>query len=139
MKETTLVIIKPNAMKKNVVGAIIKKFQDKGLKLSGLKLTRMSLNLCETFYAEHKNRPFFVELVKFMSSNEVVVLALSGQQAISFVRELMGDTDPKKAALGTLRSEYGDNVGENALHGSDSKESAKREIDLLFSPEELFL
>ena len=139
MKETTLVIIKPNAMKKNVAGTIIQKFQDQGLKLSGLKLMKISSELCETFYAEHKSRPFFPELVKFMSSREVVVMALSGQKAIAFVRELMGDTDPKKAASGTLRFEYGDSIGENALHGSDSEESAKREIGLLFSPEELFL
>ena len=138
MKETTLVIIKPNAMKKNLAGVIIEKFQEKGLQLSGLKLIRMSRELCKTFYAEHQERPFFSELVEFMSSHPVVVLALSGEQAIVSVRTLMGDTDPAKAVSGTLRFEYGDNVGENALHGSDSKESAKREIALLFSEQELF-
>ena len=138
MKETTLVVIKPNAMKKNLAGVIIKKFQEKGLQLSGLKLIEISKELCETFYAEHKERPFFSELVEFMSSYPVVVLALSGEQAIVSVRTLMGDTDPAKAASGTLRSEYGDNIGENALHGSDSKESAKREIALFFSDQELF-
>ena len=138
MKETTLVIIKPNAMKKNLVGVIIKKFQEKGLQLSGLKLIEISKELCEIFYTEHRERPFFSELVEFMSSHPVVVLALSGEQAIVSVRTFMGDTDPAKAAPGTLRSEYGDNVGENALHGSDSKESAKREIALFFSDQELF-
>ena len=138
MKETTLVVIKPNAMKKNLAGVIIKKFQEKGLQLSGLKLMEISKELCETFYAEHKERPFFPNLVEFMSSHPVVVLALFGEQAIVSVRTLMGDTDPSKAAPGTLRFEYGDNIGENALHGSDSKESAKREIALFFSDQELF-
>ena len=139
MKETTLVIIKPNAMKKNLTGVIIKRFQEEGLKLSGLKLIKMSPKFCETFYAEHSERPFFSELVEFMSSSPVVVLALSGEQAIVSVRKLMGDTDPKKAAPGTLRFEYGDSIGENALHGSDSQESAKRELVLLFSEKDLFL
>lgn len=138
MTETTLVIIKPNAMKKNLEGAIIKRFQEEGLKLSGLKLMKMSKDFCETFYAEHKKRPFFPELVEFMTSAPVAVLALSGEQAVSFVRNLMGDTDPKKANPGTLRFEYGDSVGENALHGSDSLRSAEREIPLFFSKEELF-
>lgn len=136
--ETTLVIIKPNAMRKNLTGVIIKRFQEKGLKISGLKLIKMSLEFCQQFYEEHKARPFFNELVEFMSSCPVVVLALSGEGAVSFVRQLLGDTDPKKAKPGSLRFMYGDSVGENALHGSDSFESARREIDLLFAKEELF-
>ena len=138
MRETTLVIIKPNAMRKSLAGVIIKRFQEKGLKLSGLKLVKMSLDFCKTFYAEHKEQPFFPELVEFMSSSPVAVLALSGEQAVSSVRNLMGDTDPKKAKPGTLRFEYGDSVGENALHGSDSLKSAEREIPLFFIKEELF-
>ena len=135
--ETTLVIVKPNAMKKNKAGAIIQKFQDTGLKLKGLKLMKITQNLCEKFYAEHKGKPFFSEFVKFMTSEPVVVLALSGEGAVAFVRTLMGHTDPKKADPGTIRFEYGESIGENAVHGSDSIESARRELNLLFQDHEL--
>ena len=136
--ETTLVIIKPNAMSKNMAGAIIQKFQEAEFKISGLKLMQISPSLCEEFYAEHKERPFFSELVKFMTSVPVIVLALSGNKAVATVRALMGHTDPKKAQPGTIRHEYGDSVGENAVHGSDSVESAQRELRLFFSENELF-
>lgn len=135
--ETTLVIVKPNAMKQNKAGAIIQKFQDKGLKLKGLKVIKISRTLCEEFYAEHKGRPFFPEFVKFMTSAPVVILALSGQDAVASVRTLMGHTDPKKAGRGTIRFEYGESIGENAVHGSDSVESARRELGLLFEDREL--
>ncbi len=138
MEETTFVLIKPNAMKKNKTGAIIKKFQDKGLEISGIKMIHTSSELCKTFYEEHKNRPFFSELISFISSAPVIVLALSGPNAVLLVREIMGDTDPQKAKPGTIRYEYGDSVGENAIHGSDSLESAKRELSLFFPPEEIF-
>lgn len=134
--ESTFSIIKPNAIKKNAIGAIIQKFESNGLKVSAAKLVRLTKDQCEEFYAEHKERPFFGELVSFMTSGPVLLMALTGENAISRNREIMGATDPKKAASGTIRAEFGDNVGENAVHGSDSPESAKRELALFFKDSE---
>ena len=135
--EKTFVIIKPNAMSKNKAGAIIDRFQREGLKLVGLKMQSISPSLCEKFYEEHKQRAFFKELVQFISSAPVILLALEGEGAVLKVREIMGDTDPAKAKKGSLRAEYGNSIGENAVHGSDSLTSAQRELALFFSPEEL--
>lgn len=134
--ETTFSIIKPNAVKKNSIGAIIHKFEENGLKIAAAKLVRLSKAQCEEFYAEHKERPFFGELVSFMTSGPVVLMALTGENAVLRNREIMGATDPKKAAPGTIRALFGDNVGENAVHGSDSTTSAARELGLFFKPEE---
>lgn len=136
--EQTFVLIKPNAMKKQKAGAIIQKFQQADLKLIGLKMLKVSKELCQEFYEEHKKRAFFQDLVNFVSSVPVIVLALQGDNAVLKVREMMGDTDPKKALPGTIRYEYGDSIGENAIHGSDSLNSAKRELALFFSSQELF-
>ena len=136
--EKTFVLIKPNVMKKQKAGEIIKRFQKEGLKLVGLKMMQVSKDLCQEFYSEHKERPFFQELVSFISSFPVIILALQGENAVFRVREIMGDTDPKKAKEGTLRYQYGDSIGENAVHGSDSLQSAQRELDLFFSSEEIF-
>jgi nucleoside-diphosphate kinase len=136
-QETTFSIIKPNAVKKNVIGSILKKFEDNGLKIVAAKLVRLEQSQCETFYAEHKARPFFAELVSFMTSGPVLLLALKGQGAVAKNREIMGATDPKKAAPGTIRAEFGDNMGENAVHGSDSLASAARELALFFEKTEL--
>ena len=136
--EKTFVLIKPNAMKKEKSGAILNRFQEEGLKVKALKMLHLSREQCEEFYQEHKKRPFFSELVDFISSAPVVVMALSGEGAVLKVRKIMGATDPKQAQPGTLRYEYGDSVGENATHGSDSLESAERELALFFKPEELF-
>ncbi len=135
-KEITFSIIKPNAVKKNAIGAIIHKFEQSGLKIAAAKLVTLERAKCETFYAEHKERPFFGELVDFMTSGPVMLMALQGENAVLRNREIMGATDPKKAAAGTIRAEFGDNVGENAVHGSDSLESAKRELSLFFSEKE---
>ena len=137
--ESTLVIIKPNVMRKGLAGEVIQKLQSHGLSLSGLKLMKMRQPLLDEFYKEHADKPFFPALSQFMRSCPVAVLVLSGDRAAPSVRELMGDTDPKKAGRRTLRFQYGDSIGENGLHGSDSQESAKREIPLFFTPEELFL
>lgn len=134
--ETTFSIIKPNAVKKNAIGAIIAKFEENGLKIAAAKLVRLTKAQCEEFYAEHKERPFFGELVSFMTSGPVMLMALTGENAITRNREIMGATDPKKAAPGTIRALYGDSVGENAVHGSDSAASAERELNLFFKPEE---
>jgi nucleoside-diphosphate kinase len=136
-KELTFSIIKPNAVKKNVIGDIIEQFEKSGLKIAAAKLTVLSRKKCEEFYAEHKERPFFGELVSFMTSGPVVLMALSGENAVAKNREIMGATDPKKAAPGTIRAKHGDNVGENAVHGSDSPASAQRELALFFEKSEI--
>ncbi len=134
--EMTFSIIKPNAVKKNCMGAIIQKFEENGLKIAAAKLVRLSKPKCEEFYSEHKERPFFGELVSFMTSGPVMLMCLSGENAVAKNREIMGATDPKKAAPGTLRALFGDSVGENAVHGSDSPASAERELALFFEKSE---
>jgi nucleoside-diphosphate kinase len=135
--ETTFSIIKPNGVKKNVMGAIITKFESKGLQVAAAKLTKLSKAKCEEFYAEHKARPFFGELVSFMTSGPVLLMALKGENAVAKNREIMGATDPKKAEKGTIRAEFGDSVGENTVHGSDSPQSAQRELALFFEKSEI--
>lgn len=134
--ETTFSIIKPNGVKKNVIGNIIQMFEKNGLKVSAMKLTKLEKAKCEEFYAEHKERPFFGELVSFMTSGPVVLMALKGENAVTRNREIMGATDPKKAAPGTIRALYGDSVGENTVHGSDSPASAERELKIFFESKE---
>ncbi len=136
-KEMTFSIIKPNAVKKNAIGDIISMFESQGLKISAAKLTVLSRKKAEEFYAEHKARPFFGELVDFMTSGPVMLMALSGEGAVLKNREIMGATDPAKAAEGTIRKKHGANVGENAVHGSDSPDSAARELSLFFEKTEL--
>ncbi len=135
-KERTLSIIKPNAVKKNAVGDIIHHFEANGLKIAAAKLTMLSKEKCELFYAEHKERPFFGELVSFMTSGPVMLMCLVGENAVLKNRELMGATDPKKANPGTIRAKHGDSVGENAVHGSDSAASAERELAIFFDKHE---
>lgn len=134
--ETTFSIIKPNAVKKNVIGSIIQIFEKNGLKIAAMKLIKLERAQCEEFYAEHKARPFFGELVSFMTSGPAVLMALKGENAVTRNREIMGATDPAKAAPGTLRKLYGDNMGENAVHGSDSAASADRELKIFFTAKE---
>lgn len=136
-KELTFSIIKPNAIKKNSIGAIIKRFEAEGLQVVAARYMLMDRAKCEQFYAEHKERPFFGELVDFMTSGPVMIMALYGDNAIERNREIMGATDPAKAAAGTIRAEFGDSVGENAVHGSDSPASAEREIGLFFEKSEI--
>ena len=137
MKEQTLSIIKPNGVKKNLVGKIIDRFESQGLKVAAAKLMNLSQTKAEGFYAEHKDRPFFGELVTFMTSGPVLVMVLSGDGAVEKNRKIMGATDPKKADAGTIRKDFGDNMGENTVHGSDSVTSAKREIAFFFEPNEI--
>ena len=135
--ETTFSIIKPNAIKKNAIGAIINKFENNGLKIAAAKFVNLERSKAEEFYAEHKERPFFGELVDFMTSGPIMLMALTGEDAIAKNREIMGATNPEEAAEGTIRKEFGDNVGENAVHGSDSPASAERELSLFFEKSEL--
>ncbi len=135
--EKTFSIIKPNAIKKNAIGDIISMFEANGLTIAAAKLTVLTKAKAEEFYAEHKERPFFGELVDFMTSGPVMLMCLAGENAIAKNREIMGATDPKKANSGTIRSKFGDNVGENAVHGSDSPQSAERELSLFFEKSEI--
>ncbi len=135
--EQTFSIIKPNAMKKNCLGDIVSMFEANGLKIAAAKIQIISKSKCEEFYGEHKARPFFGELVSFMTSGPVMLMCLQGENAVAKNREIMGATDPKKAAPGTIRFKFGDNVGENAAHGSDSLASAQRELALFFEKQEI--
>ncbi len=135
--QRTFSIIKPNAMKKNAIGDIVSMFEANGLKIAAAKLTVLSKSKAEEFYAEHKARPFFGELVSFMTSGPVLLMCLSGPDAVVKNRDIMGATDPKKASPWTIRAKFGDNVGENAVHGSDSPASAERELALFFEKSEI--
>jgi nucleoside-diphosphate kinase len=135
-KELTFSIIKPNAVKDHNIGNIISLFEKNGLSVAAAKLVNMTKEQSEEFYAEHKARPFFGELVDFMTSGPVLLMALYGENAVAKNRELMGATDPAKAAPGTIRALYAKSVGENSVHGSDSPESAMRELNLFFKETE---
>ena len=135
--QRTLSIIKPDAVKKNVIGEIISRFESNGLKLVAAKLIHLNDELASGFYAEHEGRPFFEDLKKFMTSGPVFVQVLEGENAISLNRELMGNTDPKHAAPGTIRADYANSIDANAVHGSDSPESAAREINYFFPEDNL--
>lgn len=130
--ERTLSIIKPDAVAKNVVGEIVSRFEKAGLKVVAMQMKQLSKDEAEGFYAEHKERPFFPDLVVFMSSGPVVVQVLEGENAILLNRELMGATNPKEAAEGTIRRDFAASIDANAVHGSDSAISAAREIEYFF-------
>jgi nucleoside-diphosphate kinase len=133
MVERTLAIIKPDAVGRHLVGAIIQRYEQAGLIPIGMKLLRLTKAQAEGFYYVHKQRPFFDSLCSFMSSGPIVVLALEGENAIQRHRDLMGATDPAKAADGTIRKAYGTHIEHNAVHGSDSPESAQFELAYFFS------
>ena len=130
--ERTLSIIKPDAVAKNVIGQIVARFEEAGLKVVEMQMKSLSKEEAEGFYAEHKERPFFGDLVAFMTSGPVVVQALEGENAILVNRELMGATNPKDAAEGTIRRDFAESIDANAVHGSDSAASAAREIAYFF-------
>lgn len=131
--ERTLSIIKPDAVAKNVVGQILARFESAGLKVIGAKMMSLSKEQAEGFYAVHRERPFFGELVKFMTSGPVMIQALEGENAIQKNRDLMGATDPKKAAPGTIRADFASSIDANAVHGSDGPQTAANEIAYFFS------
>ena len=130
--ESTLVIVKPDGVRRRLVGEILGRIERKGLALAELRLMRIDRELAERHYGEHSDKPFFGELVDFITSGDVVVARVEGEQAISVVRTLMGPTDPAQAPPGTIRGDFGLEIGQNLVHGSDSPESAKRELDLFF-------
>ena len=135
--ESTLSIIKPDAVAKNVIGKIVDRFESNGLKIAAMKKVQLSQADAEAFYAVHASRPFFGDLVKFMISGPVVVMVLEGENAVLKNRELMGATNPKEAAKGTIRADFADSIDANAVHGSDSLENAKNEIAFFFATREL--
>ncbi len=130
--EQTFSIIKPNAVKKHVIGQIITRFEKQGLRVAAAKFTRLKKEKTEGFYIEHKDRPFFQSLVHFMTSGPVLLMVLEGENAVALNRQIMGATDPAKAEAGTIRKDFADSIEANAVHGSDSLNSAKREIAYFF-------
>lgn len=135
--ERTFSIIKPNAVEKNSMGAIISRFEGRGLRVAAAKFTRLSREKAEGFYIEHKDRPFFQSLVHFMTSGPVLLMCLEGENAVLLNREIMGATDPAKAAPGTIRKDFADSIEANAVHGSDSLASAERELAYFFDKSEI--
>jgi nucleoside-diphosphate kinase len=131
-EESTLLIIKPDAVRRGLVGEILSRVERKGLRIDDLKLMRIDRELAGGHYAEHAEKPFFGELVDFITGGPVVVAKVSGREAVTVLRTLMGATDPVKSAPGTIRGDYGILVTENLVHGSDSPESAERELALFF-------
>jgi nucleoside-diphosphate kinase len=136
--QRTLSIVKPDGVKRNLIGEVIKRFEDNGLKVIGLKMIFMDKKEAEGFYAVHRGKPFYESLTQFMSSGPSVVMVLEGENAILKTRELMGATDPKEAKEGTLRRQYATNIERNIVHGSDGPETASFEISYFFNALELF-
>jgi len=136
--ERTLSIIKPDAVAKNVVGQILSRFEEAGLRVAATKKIQLSREDAEAFYAVHNERPFFGELVEFMISGPVVVSVLEGEDAMAKNRALMGATNPKEAAPGTIRADFADSIDANAVHGSDSLENAQIEINFFFAQREIY-
>src|ERR1043165_2533106 len=130
--ETTFSIIKPNAVKKNAIGKIISRFEENGLEVVAAKMLRLPREKAEGFYIEHKARPFFESLIRFMTSGPIILMALRGEDAVAKNREIMGATDPAKAAAGPIRKDFADSIEANAVHGSDSLASADRELAYFF-------
>ena len=133
MTEQTVVLIKPDGMKKHVIGKIVDRFESKGLEIVQLQMVELSQEILDTWYAHHKDKPFFPELSKFMMSAPVVAMVVEGKGAIQKVFDICGPTDPAEAKPGTIRRDFGESKGKNVVHRSDSVEAAKKEIDLLFS------
>lgn len=135
--EQTFSIIKPDAVAKGIIGKIYQRFEDAGLNIVAAKMLHLTKEQAEGFYAVHKERPFYQELVEYMTSGPVMVQVLQGEDAIAKNREVMGATNPKEAAPGTIRSDFAESIDENAVHGSDAPETAKQEIAFFFSDEGL--
>ena len=135
--EKTLVLVNPDGVQRGLIGTVIGRIESKGLKIAGLKLIHVSEELAKEHYGEHVDRPFFGDLVSFITSSPVVALAVEGDNAVSVVRTLMGGTNPQEADPGTIRGDFGMTIGMNLVHGSDSAESAERELNLFFDKNEI--
>ena len=136
-KELTLSIIKPDAVAKAVIGQIYARFEQAGLRMVAAKMMHLSTEQAQAFYAVHKERPFYADLVKFMTQGPVMIQVLEGENAVAKNRDLMGATNPKEAAEGTIRRDFADSIDANAVHGSDSLENAQTEIAFFFEPHEI--
>ena len=136
-RERTFVLLKPDAIQRSLVGAIVERFERRGLKLVALKLVKVPRELAEAYYLEHKGKPFYAGLVKYVTSSPSVALVLEGDEAVAVVRKMMGKTNAAEAEPGTIRGDFGIKIGRNLIHGSDSVATAKREIGLFFKAEEL--
>ncbi len=137
VKQRTLSIIKPDGVGSNIMGEVISRFEKQGLRIVAAKMLQLTKGQAEGFYAIHRERPFFNDLVSFMTSGPVMVMVLEGENAINKNREIMGATDPKKAAAGTIRADFAKTIDENVVHGSDGPETAKTEISFFFSNGEI--
>ncbi len=137
MMEKTFLMVKPDGVQRNLIGEIVSRFEKKGFQLVGAKLMQIPTELAEQHYGEHKERPFFGELVDFITSGPVFAMVWEGENVISTARLMMGATNPKESAPGTIRGDFAVTVGKNIIHGSDAPESAEREIGLFFKQEEL--
>ncbi|MGP4077031.1 nucleoside-diphosphate kinase [Halobacillus sp. K22] len=135
--EKTFLMVKPDGVQRNLIGEITSRFEKKGFKLAGAKLMLISNSLAEEHYGEHKDKPFFNELVEFITSGPVFAMVWEGENVIAGARQMMGATKPSDAAPGTIRGDFGVTVGKNVIHGSDSPESAKRELELFFNSDEI--
>ena len=135
--EQTLSIIKPDAVEQNMIGNIIEYFEREGLSVAGAKMQHLTVDQAKTFYAVHKDRPFFQELIDFITSGPVFILVLQGENAVARNRQIMGATDPAKADPGTIRADFATSIDRNAVHGSDSLQTAKSEISFFFKPNEV--
>jgi nucleoside-diphosphate kinase len=138
-KERTFVMIKPDGVQRGLIGTIINRFEQKGLKIVALKLVHVSRDLAEKHYGVHKGKPFFEPTVNYIISSPVVAMVLEGENAIQNVRMMMGKTNPSEASPGTIRGDYGQIIGRNIVHGSDGPDTATFEIDLWFSPDEILM
>lgn len=136
--ESTLSIIKPDGVRKNVIGDVVNRFEKAGLKVVAMKMVSLKKADAEGFYAVHSKRPFFADLTDFMSSGPVVLMVLSGEDAINRNREIMGATNPEEAAPGTIRKDFADSIDSNIVHGSDAPETARTEIEYFFKTSEIF-
>ncbi len=137
MVERTFALLKPDAVQRGLAGEILARFEHRGLKVVALKLMRVSRSLAESYYAEHKGKPFYEPLMSYITSGPVIAMVLEGDGAQAIVRKMMGKTNSAEAEPGTIRGDYALTIGRNVIHGSDSLESAKREIGFFFKPEEL--
>jgi len=136
--ERTLSIVKPDGVKKNLIGEVIKRFEQQGLRIAAMRMLRMSIDDAKGFYIVHKERPFYDSLTSFMSEGPVVVVVVEGENAINKVRQIMGATNPKDAAPGTIRADFASDIEHNIVHGSDSRESAAYEIPYFFPALEIY-
>ena len=136
--EKSLVLVKPDAVQRALTGEIISRLERKGLRVIAMKMLHMDNSLAQRHYAVHQGKPFFDEMVSFITSSPIIAIVFEGNNVVEIVRHMMGETDPAKAPGGTIRGDFAVDIGHNLIHGSDSRENARKEIDLFFSPDEIF-